>query len=101
MVIRHAAHNGYSIDSLLYSSRKRPRSSGTSIAVLSAVAFAHACLAVYLYDQHFTASRGDAIERAENRAKRTNGERYAARLSITVRSALNSAGPGRAVAPHR
>ena len=56
MVIKHASAGGYSIDSLLNTSRK-PRLSRTNVFALMAVALAHLGLALYLYSQHFTPSR--------------------------------------------
>ena len=56
MVIRHASAGGYSIDSLLNTS-KSPRLKRTSLVALGGVALAHLGLAIYLYGQHFAPSR--------------------------------------------
>jgi periplasmic protein TonB len=56
MVIRHATAGGYSIDSLLNTSRS-PRLTRTSALTLGGVALAHLGLAIYLYGQHFTPTR--------------------------------------------
>lgn len=56
MVIKHAPAGGYSIDSLLYTSRT-PRLTRTGMIALGAVALAHLGIGVYLYSQHVAPSR--------------------------------------------
>ena len=60
MVIRPATPNGYSFLSPLRTSARR-RKTPTGVVILAGVAAAHMGLAVYLYSQHFTPSRPQAL----------------------------------------